>query len=42
METYSLSPVNRNVGTVDVGRRAVFQIFETRVAGLLGEAGLVT
>jgi hypothetical protein len=42
METNGLCPVNGNVGAVDVGRRAVFQILQTRVAGLLGEAGLVS
>jgi hypothetical protein len=39
--TYSFGPVNRDVRAVDVGRRPILQVFETRVARLLGKASLV-
>lgn len=42
VETYGLCPVNGNVGAVYIGGRAVFQILQTGVAGLLGKAGLVS
>lgn len=39
--TYSLSPVNWNVGTVYISRRLVLKVLQARVARLLSKAGLV-
>lgn len=41
VSAYSFCPVNRNVGAVNVCRRLVLQVFKTRVARFLGEAGLI-
>lgn len=39
--TYSLSPVNWDVGTVYISRRFVLEVLQSRIARLLSKAGLV-
>lgn len=39
--SYGFSPVNGDVGTINVRGGLVFQVLEARVARFLGEAGLI-
>jgi hypothetical protein len=39
--TYRLSPVDRDVGTIYIGRGSILEILKPRVARLLSKASLV-